>query len=73
MSGYNQGKTAIHEVGHWLGLMHTFQGNCEGEGDEVADTPAHEGGSSTCTSDADTCPQLPGLDPIHNYMNYKYE
>lgn len=65
---YNLGKTTVHETGHWLGLYHTFENGCDGNGDEVDDTIAHSGPNYNLTEN-NAC--KPGeIAPFDNYMNY---
>ncbi len=69
----DDGRTLTHEVGHWLGLYHTFQGGCN-DGDNCDDTPPvlSTFTNANCPANGNSCsndfPDLP--DMWENYMDY---
>ncbi|KAM0215296.1 hypothetical protein ACHAPA_009859 [Fusarium lateritium] len=66
-------RVTVHEVGHWLGLEHTFENGCKYPGDYVDDTPYEKEpvGFENCPKKGrNTCPDKPGLDPVDNIMTY---
>ncbi|MFN0274608.1 MAG: M43 family zinc metalloprotease [Chitinophagales bacterium] len=75
---FDKGRTATHEVGHWLGVFHTWgdddfdaEPQCSGS-DEMADTPNQEDATYFCPSfpKTDDCTAVsPGI-MFMNYMDY---
>jgi hypothetical protein len=78
--------TLTHELGHGLNLKHTFEGdedgavcppndNPETDGDEVADTPAHNRNDGNCGATGLTCagPGNDLADVVTNFMAYSSE
>jgi hypothetical protein len=72
---YDEGRTTTHEVGHYLGLYHTFQGGCASasgcytNGDLICDTnPEASPNSFPCSNSSCGSP-----DPTTNYMDYSYD
>lgn len=70
---YDEGDTLIHEVGHWLGLWHTFERGCPPPGDVVSDTAPEATESVGCDQNRDTCNRDEKKDPVDNYMDYSYD
>lgn len=73
ISTYNLGRTATHEVGHYLGLFHTFDfgcastSGCASNGDRICDTNPEASPTYGCPGSRTSC-GLPA--PFDNYMDY---
>ena len=67
---YNLGRTATHEVGHWLNLRHIW-GDANCGNDFVSDTPLHTGANYGCPAEGtrSTCTGTPIMMTM-NYMDY---
>lgn len=68
---YGLGRTTTHEVGHYLGLNHTFLGGCHSGG-------CYTSGDLICDTNRESSPNYSGCsrttcsspDPVQNFMDY---
>ncbi|MGB3005008.1 MAG: zinc metalloprotease [Chitinophagaceae bacterium] len=67
---FNKGRTATHEVGHWLNLRHIW-GDATCGNDQVGDTPLHNTANYGCPAAGhkSTCTGTP-VEMTMNYMDY---
>ncbi|MCO6494811.1 MAG: T9SS type A sorting domain-containing protein [Bacteroidetes bacterium] len=69
-------RALTHEVGHYFGLMHTFQGGCSESdgGDLVDDTPpvAAQFSNTSCNITNKSCTQGSFYDQWENFMDYSH-
>ena len=75
IQNYNLGRTGTHEVGHYLGLEHTFSGGCGSSscyttGDLLCDTNRQSSPTFGCPGNPSSCGSS---DPKENYMDYSYD
>jgi hypothetical protein len=67
---YDQGRTAVHEVGHWLGLRHLW-GDADCGDDGIADTPKQETFTNGCPSEIrPSCDNSPNGIMYMDYMDF---
>jgi hypothetical protein len=68
---FDKGRTATHEIGHWLGLQHLW-GDTDCGDDGIADTPPQEGSNSGCPSfpHLSSCSNNPNGDMFMDYMDF---
>jgi choice-of-anchor B domain-containing protein len=64
---YNLGRTATHEVGHWLNLRHIWGDGLCNMDDDVSDTPESDGANYGCALGHVSCSTE---DMVQNYMDY---
>jgi hypothetical protein len=72
---YHKGRTATHEVGHWLNLRHIWGDSYCGN-DYVSDTPTQassNGGCPSFPSTSNCTGNAPNGDMFMNYMDYTYD
>ena len=80
----SEGKTLTHEIGHYLGIFHTFEGgcsvgSCESTGDMICDTEPVPNSANNLGNDYDQvtcmgidCSEQPS-DAVQNYMDYAHD